>query len=527
MTTNVLLNETGTEPLRIEGEYFNLRRNDISYRISIGDNVQYTGEGYLILTSNRLVIIPTKQNTNFRAIEIPLNQIYQEEFKQPIFGKNYLTAKCNRMPSSQFDNFTFTIWLKGNRMGTLIGALYTLLDSLRNNQGRHHDEKVIRCLQNNYFNELFAIDLEDNSLIYQIQPASANIPRQNFQSVIINRLPGLNNFIGRNNNVNQQNNNNNINDNININNERNNNNNIQSNIENMPNNNNNNIYMSTFNYRNPKPNSFVYKDPGFVYRPPINSNNNANDDDDLESPYIPKDNNKNNNRSRNNFNNNINIINNNVNRNNINIQNPYMMKNNMSNNYIQNPYVMRNNMNNNYIQNPYMMRNNINNINYPPKYNNNKQMSNQPYMNNQNQNQSGGQYNKMNLNQNNNNNNFNNNRNIPMNNSNQMNNQYNNPYAQIKNNPFVEDKKDEKINKNIINNRLYKVEKGSGKYQNLKEEENENPDNSINNVSYSINDGENSERFNLYLDSNQDQNLLNRLNSDDLIPDSKVENPYN
>ena len=93
MTTNVLLNETGTEPLRIEGEYFILRRNDISYRISVGESAQYTGEGYLILTSNRLVIIPTRQNTNFRAIEIPLNQIYQEEFKQPLFGKNYLTAK--------------------------------------------------------------------------------------------------------------------------------------------------------------------------------------------------------------------------------------------------------------------------------------------------------------------------------------------------------------------------------------------------------------------------------------------------
>ena len=66
-------------------------------------------------------------------------------------------------------------------MGTLIGAFYTLLDSLRNNQGRNHDEKVIRYLLNNHFNELFEIDLEDNSLIYQIQPISANIPRQNLQ----------------------------------------------------------------------------------------------------------------------------------------------------------------------------------------------------------------------------------------------------------------------------------------------------------------------------------------------------------
>ena len=507
MSINVLMNETGTEPLRAEDEYFILKRNDISYRITVEGKGQYNGEGYLILTSYRLVIIPTKQNTHFRAIEIPLNQIYQEEFKQPLFGKSYLTAKCNRIPSSPFDSFTFTIWFKGSRMGTLIGAFYTLIDSLRNNQGRNHDERVIRCLQNNCFNELFAIDLEDNSLIYQMQPISAKIPRQNFQSVIINRPPDLNNFIRRNNNNNFNQQNNNINSNININNEINNN--IQSDMNDIENNN-NNIYMSTFVYRNPKPNTFVYKDPGFVYKPP--KVNIANDDDDLESPYIPKSNNNNNNRNNNGVINNNRNNNINYNRNNINIQNPNVIRNNMNNLNLQNPYMMRNNINYISNQNPNQVRN------YPPpNYNNNIQMNNQPYMNNQNQN----------IIQNNR---INNNRNIPMSSTNQINHPYNNPYSQIKNNPLEEEEKNEKINKNNNNKQLYKVNKGSGKYQNLKEEEYNNIDNnenSINNVTYSINDGENSERFNIYLDNNQDQNLLHRLNSDDLIPDSKVDNPYN
>ena len=87
MSVNVLLNEQGTEPLRSENEYFILRRNDISFNIDLESKTQYEGEGYLILTSNRLVLFPLKQNTNFKAIEIPLNQIYSEEFKQPLFGK--------------------------------------------------------------------------------------------------------------------------------------------------------------------------------------------------------------------------------------------------------------------------------------------------------------------------------------------------------------------------------------------------------------------------------------------------------
>ena len=81
MTTNILLNETGTEPIRSEDEYFILKRNDISYRIIQESKNEYKGQGYFILTSSRLIIFPVRQNTSFRAIEIPLNHIYQEEFK--------------------------------------------------------------------------------------------------------------------------------------------------------------------------------------------------------------------------------------------------------------------------------------------------------------------------------------------------------------------------------------------------------------------------------------------------------------
>ena len=474
MTTNILLNETGTEPIRTEEEFFILKRNDISYRILSESKTQYTGEGYIILTSNRLVIFPTRQNTHFRAIEIPLNKIYDEQFKQPLFGKNYLTGKCSPIFASAFGAFTFTIWLKGNRMGTLIGAFYTLLDSLRNNQGRNHDENVIKALKENSINELFAIDPEDNSFIYQIQPPSANIPKQNYQSEIINRPPGINNF----NNFNRGNNNININNNSQI----------QLNEEQVKRN--NDLYMSTFIYRNPNnnQNKFVYKDPGFVYKNPNNNNinnirNNNNDDDDLVSPYNPKENN------------NTNIINNNINynfNNNINNNYNYNIRNNIE---LRNPYIPRNieerlqNPNQNQIQN------NIP-INMNPKFNNSYIPQNRMYINQNNQ------YN----------NNINNKQNCKI----------NNPYSQIMNNPI--NNKAEKMNNNMQNKNINKRPYVGG-YQNLREE-NDN-EYIINNEHYSINSSFNLvDDSNINLENNQDNNLLQRLNSDDLIPDSNVSNPY-
>ena len=297
MTTNILLNEEGTEPIRTENEFFILKRNDITYRILLDSKKQYTGEGYIILTSERLVIISTQRNATFKSIEIPLNKIYQETFKQPLIGKNYLTAKCNPIFASQFGSFTFTIWFKGNRMGTLVGAFYTLLDSLRNNQGRNHDDNVIRALQENNFNELFAIDPEDSSFIYQIQPPPANIPKQNYQSVINNGPPPAINFNFNSNRRNQNFNN-------------------FSQINEEQNKRNNDLYLSTFIYKNPRKNSF-----GFNYNNSNNNNINHDfktidlNDSKLINPYLSKENN---NKICNNIND---IFNDNISNNNY-IENP-------------------------------------------------------------------------------------------------------------------------------------------------------------------------------------------------------------
>ena len=75
------------------------------------------------------------------------NEIYSEEFKQPLFGKNYIKGKCRPYFQNQFGNFTFTIWVKGSRVGTLVGVFFTLIDSLRNNQGRNHNFEMMKNLK--------------------------------------------------------------------------------------------------------------------------------------------------------------------------------------------------------------------------------------------------------------------------------------------------------------------------------------------------------------------------------------------
>ena len=526
MSTNVLLNEQGTEPLRYDDEFFILKRNDITYRIE--SRIQYEGEGYLILTSNRLVIIPTKQNANFRAIEIPLNQIYAEEFKQPLFGKNFIKGSCRPFFQSQFGNFNFIIWLKGNRVGTLVGAFFTLIDSLRNNQGRNHNFNIIKCLKENNFNAIFAIDPDDQSFLYQIQPPSANAPKQNFQSMIINRP---------------------INRPINYNNVRQNNNNYGNfsklNEEEIKGN--NNVYMSHFDYKKPNE-QFVYKDPGFVYKEPINNNINNN----ISSNNINIPNNKINNS--NNINNNFYYINNNINNNNINnnlkkddddddLVSPYeIKKKNDNNNIINNNTFLNNNINN--MNNFHYVNNNVNShqniptriiINYPQSFIQNQQNIqanvnrvdidlNSPYQRKINNSVNGiiyqgnpqfnqgypPQNNLINQNQsiNNNKQSLQNIQNRQINQVNQVNNHYNQIFG-----PLNVDNNKEINTFNTFNNRIMDKNKNIGKYRQLREEI---PDENDLNSKNQLNNNEFNES-NINLENKQDLSLISH--KEDSLPD--------
>ena len=349
MSINPLLNEQGTEPLRSDNEYFILRRRDISYKLTSDINGQHEGEGNIFLTSKRLVLIPTKHSSSFKAVEFPLNLFYDESFKQPFFGKNYLIAKSYPIFASPLGNLTIQIWFRNSHSGTFINALFTLLDSLRNNDNKNHDEKILTALKNNNITEYFAIDPDDPSDVYQIQPESVNIPKQNYQSVVVNRPPAM----GISNNINSE-----------VQNEQ------QLKYK-------NDLYMSQFIYKNPNPNNkFVYQDPGFTYKNPNQNVNNLNnnkedDDDDLVSPYNPPQQNQNNN-----FNRNITYVN----------YNPYAMSNVVMNNnfpaqqlYPPQNYVYHNNIinpnnyinqNNNVVNPNVQVMNKVNNINKNSQNNN-------------------------------------------------------------------------------------------------------------------------------------------------------------
>ena len=78
-------------PLKLPGEQFILERPGIDFQLKLEKSGKFKGSGNLVLTTKRLVLINSKasKNDKFNSFEIPLVLIFNEKFKQPIFGANY------------------------------------------------------------------------------------------------------------------------------------------------------------------------------------------------------------------------------------------------------------------------------------------------------------------------------------------------------------------------------------------------------------------------------------------------------
>ena len=207
MSVNIIFDPKTNEPIRYDEEYFILKSPQISYQINSDIHGRFTGEGTLYITSLRLIITCKKiLNPLIKGFSFPLTDIFEEIFKQPFFGKNYLYGKCKINPDSNFGNSNFTIWFY-KPPGSIINILFTLLDSYRNNNNRKLGNDILKGLKENLFYQIFAMDNSDPSIIYDIQPDS--IPYQNkiSQSVIQvndnNNRPKIGQSMDQKNNINQ------------------------------------------------------------------------------------------------------------------------------------------------------------------------------------------------------------------------------------------------------------------------------------------------------------------------------------
>jgi len=157
-------------PQPYSGEVFLLRRDGVSFDATSGQYGKLSGSGSIHLSNTRLVFHSTKAGkpTEFVSYELLLSEISEPNFKQPIFGANYLEGLSN----VSRDKWKLTFYKGG--CGTFLRVLNELLSEIAR-INRSMNEAVVLHYSPTSCNVGY-VDPSDPSIVYVQQPVQASAP---------------------------------------------------------------------------------------------------------------------------------------------------------------------------------------------------------------------------------------------------------------------------------------------------------------------------------------------------------------
>jgi len=106
----------------------------------------------------------------FKSFDIPLGLLKSEEFKQPIFGSNYITGVCKPLFNILPGDTKFKLWFTEGGCGTFAPSFLNMVTSLRRNNNRGHDQKLMNIIVSGQYAKTAYIDPNDPSVIFLEQP---------------------------------------------------------------------------------------------------------------------------------------------------------------------------------------------------------------------------------------------------------------------------------------------------------------------------------------------------------------------
>ena len=167
------------DPYRIEGEFFVMKRKGIEFEFKVEHGNKYTGKGNMILTTSRIICVNNKRSSGFQSFDLPLALITGEDFKQPIFGANYICGNCKPLMNALPGMIKFKIWFMEGGCGTFAPTFLKMCKNVNRSKNRSVDQNVINQIQQGQYKAAY-VDPSDPSIMYLQQP-QVNMSGYNMQ----------------------------------------------------------------------------------------------------------------------------------------------------------------------------------------------------------------------------------------------------------------------------------------------------------------------------------------------------------
>lgn len=122
----------GGLPMGIAGEVYCLSRAHMTFTLEGPGMPKLKADGRVYLTTVRMCFVPDLSTPAFCAFDIPLQGLSEEEFKQPIFGANYLTGKVAPVPGRGLPSLaTFKLTFNHGGFSTFLRLFFGVMEHYR------------------------------------------------------------------------------------------------------------------------------------------------------------------------------------------------------------------------------------------------------------------------------------------------------------------------------------------------------------------------------------------------------------
>lgn len=162
-------------PLRVSDEYILLERKGTELQMKVPNMKTISMKGMMYLTSARIVYVSKNfAKDNIKAIDMPIALMREIDFKQPIFGSNYLTFKQKSLHGMLPADGVVKLWFTNGGCEKFLKifelATQQVTNQIRNGQ-RSHAQSFNQQIQNGFFaNSTAYQDSNDPSHVYVTQP---------------------------------------------------------------------------------------------------------------------------------------------------------------------------------------------------------------------------------------------------------------------------------------------------------------------------------------------------------------------
>ena len=92
---------------------------------------KFKGKGELHVSTIRMVFIKDSASADFSAFDMPMANISNEKFNQPIFGANNMTGTSEPLPGGLTDEIKWTLTFKEGGVGTFLPLFFRLVHEMR------------------------------------------------------------------------------------------------------------------------------------------------------------------------------------------------------------------------------------------------------------------------------------------------------------------------------------------------------------------------------------------------------------